>query len=156
MDLANMRENEARFVEATCEACWHEPNASELVVFVLLIAATPLSLTYAAQVPHGVPASRRELLLVVAKAVPALAAPLAVTERLQVCYADLARLSPRRTEIGGAGLLRFGGRLGQSWRRDQEGGRKQQARQHGITSSGFELPVRWTRHLSSLTGLLAV
>lgn len=57
MDLANMRETEARSVEATCEACWHEPNASELV-FVLLIAATPLSLTYAAQVPHGVPASR--------------------------------------------------------------------------------------------------
>ena len=93
MDLANMRENEARSVEATCEACWHEPNASELVVFVLLIAATPLSLTYAAQVPHGVPASRRELLLVVAKAVPALTAPLAVTERPQVRRAGLARLS---------------------------------------------------------------
>src|SRR5215208_3945874 len=93
IDLANMRENEARSVEATCEACWHEPNASELVIFVLLITTTPLSLTCAAHVPHGVLASRRELVSVVAKAVPALTAPLAVTERPQVRCAGLARLS---------------------------------------------------------------
>ena len=41
----------------------------------LLIAAAPLSLPGAAHVPHGVPARRRELLLVVAQALSALAAP---------------------------------------------------------------------------------